>query len=84
MNRLLILMVMLLGTMLKLGAAGFGENDSYNYYHRNNDGSFVLENIDTADIPVPLFSYKLGMVIDQETGIAFKEITGYYYQSEQL
>lgn len=84
MNRLLILLVMLSASILKLGAAEVGESASYNYYHRNNDGSFVLENIDTADIPVPLFSYKSEMAIDPETGIAFKEITGYYYQSDKV
>jgi hypothetical protein len=49
----------------------------YNYYHRNPDGTFILEQIDVSGIGVDLFSYKATY-----SGDAISAITGYYYQSD--
>jgi hypothetical protein len=55
-------------------------NDSeafYNYYSRNPDGTFILDQIDVSGIGVDLFSYKVS-----HKDNATSSITGYYYQSD--
>jgi hypothetical protein len=49
----------------------------YNYYHRNPDGTFILEQIDVSGIGVDLFSYK----VNYDNNVIIS-ITGYYYQSD--
>jgi hypothetical protein len=46
----------------------------FNYYHRNRDGTFILETIDESDLPVPLFRQK---VLYSDDNI--KSVTGFYY-----
>jgi hypothetical protein len=49
----------------------------YNYYHRNSDGTFILEQVDISGIGVDLFLYKVTY-----NSNAINAITGYYYQSD--
>jgi hypothetical protein len=52
----------------------------YNYYHRNSDGTFVLEQINVSETGVVLFLYKAGY--DKRNRIS--SVTGYYYQSDDV
>jgi hypothetical protein len=52
----------------------------YNYYRRNLDGSFVLEQIDASAAGVELFRYKA--VYDSRNRMS--TVTGYYYQSDDV
>jgi hypothetical protein len=61
------------------------ENDSeafYNYYHRNSDGTFILEQIDVAVIDIDLFSYKVDKEYRNDSVLS--TITGYYYKSDDI
>ncbi|GMO21705.1 MAG: hypothetical protein Ta2B_00520 [Termitinemataceae bacterium] len=51
----------------------------FNFYSRNVDGSFVLENIPVDTFSVSLFSYTA-----QYEGTQLKQIVGYYYQTNTV
>jgi hypothetical protein len=50
--------------------------EKYNYYLRNNDGTFIMKNIDEKDIN--FFSYFLSKDNNNET------VTGYYYNTNNV
>jgi hypothetical protein len=52
----------------------------YNYYRRNLDGTFVLEQIDASKAGVGLFRYKAAY--DRHNRVS--SVTGYYYQSDTV
>jgi hypothetical protein len=54
-------------------------DEDYNYYHRNRDGTFLLEKLDETDMPVPLFRY---VVQRQDQDV--KKISGLYYGTGKI
>lgn len=60
-------------------ADGNGSEAYFNYYRRNNDGTFVLGHIDAAEAGVDLFSYKAS-----SEGNVINAVTGYYYKSDAV
>jgi hypothetical protein len=51
----------------------------FNYYRRNQNGSFVLGQIDATESNVDLFSYKASY-----DGNVVSAVTGYYYKSDDV
>jgi hypothetical protein len=51
----------------------------YNYYCRNIDGTFILDNLDEEDLPVSLFRYVATFNDGQ-----LKTIAGLYYGTEEI
>jgi hypothetical protein len=52
---------------------------TYNYYHRNKDGTFILEIIDETNLPVPLHRQNV-----LYTNNNVKSVTGFYYGTDKI
>ena len=69
-------MVLLLSQTNSLLKADINEQH-YNYYFRDKDGTFILESIDDSVLSVRLFSYKA-----ESENSCIKKIAGYYYGTD--
>jgi hypothetical protein len=55
-NKHIFMYIFVVSQICSIGANSSNNDVHFNYYRRNNDGTFILGNIDTAGINIDLFS----------------------------